>query len=532
MLIKLNMKKVVLTVFYFLAALLYAQSGDAYQVLYDKTTRETTREDFSESLKVADSLYRKSGTLLLKAKSLMLSAQLYQRSGDIGKGIEYALKAEEVIAPTNIFEWKARVYIFLASQYRILKLYNHSKKYMNKAFNNIRKLKDEKVKGYINGILWQEIAYSNIEQKNYRKSIESVLKSEAFFNEAMYDDAFIEANNEQILGMNYYLLGDLDSALLHYRKAKYILESMPDYCLKGLVYDGFAKIYLDKNNLIKTKKYMDLAYEIAEKSNSLQLRNEVYHTFSMYYTAVHDLEGLAGIQEKKDSINEIMDNRSTLFINDFYQKMDKKNNMLQQKNHIKNWIIIGICLALAGNIIYFTHYQENFKITFNRFKYLLIKSVPEKIRLKEAYTVSSKVEGIIKIQNNEEDNNDAGIIMTNATEQKLLLRLNEFENSTLFTKKNISLSYLATYCGANTRYISYIINTYKKKDFNNYINELRIKYIVLKLEKIPQYRKYKVATLAEEAGFSSPNKFATVFKKEVSVSPSLYIKHLDDIESG
>ncbi|WP_161622523.1 AraC family transcriptional regulator [Elizabethkingia anophelis] len=38
--------------------------------------------------------------------------------------------------------------------------------------------------------------------------------------------------------------------------------------------------------------------------------------------------------------------------------------------------------------------------------------------------------------------------------------------------------------------------------------------------------------MAEEAGFSSPNKFATVFKKEVSVSPSLYIKHLDDIESG
>lgn len=91
-------------------------------------------------------------------------------------------------------------------------------------------------------------------------------------------------------------------------------------------------------------------------------------------------------------------------------------------------------------------------------------------------------------------------MMTQATEQKLLLRLREFENSTLFTK-NISLSYLATYCGANTRYISYIINTYKKKDFNNYINELRIKYIVFKLEKMPQYRKYKVATLAEEAGF-------------------------------
>lgn len=170
-------------------------------------------------------------------------------------------------------------------------------------------------------------------------------------------------------------------------------------------------------------------------------------------------------------------------------------------------------------------------MTFNRINRILKKRVSEKKSPKDIYNNYSAVK-IADLEDDEVQDNEAGVMMTQATEQKLLLRLREFENSTLFTKKNISLSYLATYCGANTRYISYIINTYKKKDFNNYINELRIKYIVFKLEKMPQYRKYKVATLAEEAGFSSPNKFATVFKKEVSVSPSLYIKHLDDVAAG
>ncbi|MGC5744441.1 helix-turn-helix domain-containing protein [Chryseobacterium sp. NFX27] len=116
--------------------------------------------------------------------------------------------------------------------------------------------------------------------------------------------------------------------------------------------------------------------------------------------------------------------------------------------------------------------------------------------------------------------------MSPETEKKLLAKLNKFEKSTLFTKKNISLPYLSAHLQTNTKYLSYIINTHKKKDFNNYINELRIRYIIEKLKYEPQYRKYKVATLADETGFSSPNKFTTVFKKVTSLSPSLFISYL------
>lgn len=64
-------------------------------------------------------------------------------------------------------------------------------------------------------------------------------------------------------------------------------------------------------------------------------------------------------------------------------------------------------------------------------------------------------------------------------------------------------------------------------DFNNYINELRIQFIIDKLLKEPIHRKYKFSTLAEEAGFSSQNKFSTVFKKSTSITPSEFIKQLE-----
>ena len=120
------------------------------------------------------------------------------------------------------------------------------------------------------------------------------------------------------------------------------------------------------------------------------------------------------------------------------------------------------------------------------------------------------------------------IVMTSEIEARLLSKLQEFESTVQFTRKTISLSYLATFCETNSRYLSHIINTHKGKSFRNYINELRIDYIIKKLETNPQYRKFKIATLAEECGFSSQNKFAQVFKKEKNISPSAFIKNLTD----
>ena len=87
----------------------------------------------------------------------------------------------------------------------------------------------------------------------------------------------------------------------------------------------------------------------------------------------------------------------------------------------------------------------------------------------------------------------------------------------------MSLGMLAAQLNTNTKYLSEIINRQKNKNFNSYINELRINYITDKLRSNPNYLHYKVRYLAEECGFSSHSTFTTVFKSVVGVSPTIFL---------
>ncbi len=114
------------------------------------------------------------------------------------------------------------------------------------------------------------------------------------------------------------------------------------------------------------------------------------------------------------------------------------------------------------------------------------------------------------------------------TEEQLLIKLKEFENSLDFTSKEISLSRLALQFETNTKYLSELINAHKQKNFNTYINELRINYITDKLKNDPQYLQYKISYLAEDSGFSSHSVFATVFKSVTGISPTTFITILQN----
>ena len=108
----------------------------------------------------------------------------------------------------------------------------------------------------------------------------------------------------------------------------------------------------------------------------------------------------------------------------------------------------------------------------------------------------------------------------------MVQKLSQFENSKQFTKQDMSLAMLASYFDTNTKYLSEVINTHKDKNFNSYINELRINYIIDKLKNNRTYLQYKISYLAEESGFSSHSSFATVFKAVTGIPPTVFIEML------
>lgn len=116
--------------------------------------------------------------------------------------------------------------------------------------------------------------------------------------------------------------------------------------------------------------------------------------------------------------------------------------------------------------------------------------------------------------------------MSEATENTILESIKEFEKSHFYLNKDLSLNSVAADLNINHRYLSYVINKHKSKDFAGYINELRINYIVDRLKNDSNYLKYKISYLADQSGFSSHSRFTITFKKITGVSPLDFITYL------
>ncbi len=112
------------------------------------------------------------------------------------------------------------------------------------------------------------------------------------------------------------------------------------------------------------------------------------------------------------------------------------------------------------------------------------------------------------------------------TYNAIIKKINKFEKSEKFLRKDINLTWLSNHLNTNTKYLSEVIKNHTGKNFNGYINGLRIRYIINKLTEMPVYRGYKISYLAEECGFASPQVFAIAFKKEMGMTPSHFIDQL------
>lgn len=515
-----------------LVLLLYiAVSGQdtiKYNKIYAKTYLETSQKNFNQAVKTADSLYNISFSPYFQVKSLMLLASLYQQSGDLKKSIGYAHRTETLLEESEDNLWKAKVSGFLATQYRLLKLYGQSRKYSLKTFTICDKIENKKVADMTRGMAMQELAYYEQERGRFHKSNQYIHKAQKYFNESGQKIDFFSANNEQLLGLNHYYLHNQHEALIHYQKALGFSKELPESHITGLIYNGIAQVCIEKKDLKNAKKYLDLAEKISESSGFLQLKNAVYNTAQEYYVKTNDFKNLTKVAIKKDSVSKKITEKNDAFINESYTQLYEQNNKISEGSFRKDVIIIVgavlLVLIIAGFMVYTKIRHKKNLQKFNE----ILERINKERRINDE---SVKEIGLFpkdQKENERKTEQEYSVTMTTATERKILMKLYEFEQSDIFTNNNISLPYLASLFETNTKYLSFVINTHKKKDFNNYINELRVFYVIKKLKINPKYRKYKIAVLAEEAGFSSQNKFATIFKKVTSMSPSQFIRHLEE----
>ncbi|WP_114792712.1 AraC family transcriptional regulator [Niabella yanshanensis] len=519
-----------------------AQDPDAYNKLYTKVYLEISPKDMQLALQMADSLFAVSTTPLFKTKSLMLSASLYQQQQSLTKAAELAEEAYKIIGKTSDYNWMVRISGFLATQYRMLQLYGKSKIYCDRALAMVPRINNPEMVKSTMGLIYQELAYNAIAVKDYHASLQYIRESQKNFDHISQNKEYLTADNEQLLGLNYFHLADYKRALHHYQKSLNLMSNMPDNITKGLCYNGIAAVYIQKENLSRAKPYLDSAGKVAGDSRHLPLKNEIYKTSQQYYLKVKDLSGYEKVRQQQDSVRDEISSSRAKFLDSALIKMENKNLESQRIIKARNIpIALGAIFIIAGTS-YFYFYRRRQKRRFSQFMADFERegktggagsSVPDFIPplLQPELTTVAADDATNDLQNEvakplarKQANQQ---VMPEETQQRILAGLNLFEEQHLFTAASISLSFLSTHLNTNSKYLSYILRQYKQKDFTRYINDLRINYIIKSLKEDPEWRKYKISILAEKAGFSSHSKFTNIFKTYTGLSPSTFIQYLE-----
>lgn len=98
--------------------------------------------------------------------------------------------------------------------------------------------------------------------------------------------------------------------------------------------------------------------------------------------------------------------------------------------------------------------------------------------------------------------------------------------SELFKDKDISLQSLSKYLNFSTHKLSSLLNNQFQQKFIDFVNTHRINHIKAQIAIPSNLQYYTIATLANNAGFSSRSAFYKVFKKMVGMSPVEYVRSL------
>lgn len=493
-----------------------SQTTTAFDSIYYKTAIETTGKDPERALTIADSLYKTSKTNVLKIRSLMLSATIQKHQNELNTSNRYALQAYDYAVKEKNYDWQARILGFLSSQYRDMGLPEEGREYINKALKVNEKVSSPEAQKMYLALIEQELAFYASINKEYKGVIEHIEKSLALLDQmkASPNHGYHKVTAEDLRGRAYLALGDFEKAKTSFLKALYDMETLNynEGALLGYIYMGLGQAYEGTRQDSLAFHYYHLAEEFEISSKHLNLGMALYERMSDLYKEKGDLESYAKYAEKH---KERMRQDKKLKQGAVADAFNVKEIARQKSEHLAQiffFMGLGFVILAIGFVLW---YRSKKRKEYRQFEKLIeeVKKNKEK-EYKEPVALIDERKRFLSVE----------------AELKIIAKLKEFEIGVSFLEPTTSLSSLATFCETNTKYLSYVLNQVLEKDFNTYINDLRIDYGIKKLQEDEIFREYKISYLASYLGFSSHSKFTVVFKEKTGLTPSLFLSYLEKEE--
>lgn len=474
--------------------------------------------------------------------ALQSKAFCYYVEKDYQNSLEFELKALQLINPQQ------KPYIYHSGMYNIGQVYFYLHDFEKAHFYYKqareyfeRSQKYNHIQGYFNA-LYRE-AFSLYYLEKYTESKELLLTGQNKMYLLREKDVRLKsAYFSYVTALNKYQKKQYaESIELLNNALPYIFEN-DDFANKAIIYYYLGMNYWQQNNkqtAVTFFKKTDDAFMKHQYSNP-EIADAYSKLISFYKEQKLPEEELLYINKllnvSQHLQNEYRFLKEALHVNmEIGQLKTEKAHLENQINFHKKTLIIVVILSItfAGIFLIFLATQIYLKKRYRR-KNLFLNEQHRKEKVLEYHYASelTQTPPIINYTYLPQYSDTSGkkkkiISKTNNTVTTMLLEhLEVFEKEQLFLEKNISLDFLAKKWKTNRNYLSNCINTYKEKRFNDYINTLRINFLLKNLEHNPKWRCLKTDVVADMLGFTNVRSFSDAFTKVTGRTLSCYLQEM------
>ncbi|RDK83466.1 AraC family transcriptional regulator [Marinirhabdus gelatinilytica] len=469
-------------------------------------------EDPDQTIKVANYILENASSSSAIVQSHYLISQGELVEGNAVESVRTLFKARDNFSRDTSPFAAALVYSELSERYALSGMNTVADRFNMEAQHKSDAISSAKEKAVIETVIALSRSHIFSDTQNNRKSLQRLQYVETNFTEV--PEIYSARIYNRIAALHGHL-SNLDSARVYYEKALRSLEKSgaESSTISAIAYYGLGNVYLEKDALETSKKYYTQALSAPYIDNATKF--STHKALSEIYKKQDSTAMLQKYNNKNVLLHpQIQDSernvRSALIS---YLQQEQEDVLKIDKTKYYSWVLL---LVLLFGLIFLGYYFYNRKLNkeYERFKQLIAEVEKDK-KLEVPYKVEE-----VNVKPTK------AIVIPDETIQGILERLEEFEKSTKFTDSKMNLTVLAKQLKSNSKYISEIIRTHKQKNFNSYINELRINYIIKLMKTDKAYLNYKVSYLAESSGFSSHSAFTVVFKNITGFTPKQFITFL------
>ncbi|KOS07439.1 hypothetical protein AM493_16350 [Flavobacterium akiainvivens] len=473
----------------------------------------TNNNDTGKIVKIAEELIANTDSDEEKFYLLGVIISSYATKNDRKKSIEYLFRAKQIAENLNDVGLTIRVYATIASLYASLKVNDKAMLYLKQAWQQTEKLPAGDEKSSMQAFLYNEQGNFYYNTEDYRQANKNFSLSLGKFKETLDGPAgantpFYYKSLLHNYGKSFLHLSQPDSSMLYLNRALVIKDTLyPN--LKYHIYLSLSEAYAAKAQYRRATDTLEAL--LKDKAFAIpELQLAAYLNLSRNYKALGDTEKYTFYNEKYLALMPHVKQEDVEAISTVYAaEQQELLNKAKTSQSLLMWGIAGVVVAGAV-VAYFTYRKrKREKAIYTGVIQNLERRLASNTAVPQAaHTVTDIPQATVPVP----------------VEQDILHKLAQFEAANRFTSPKITLATLAVQFKTNTNYLSEVINREKGKNFNAYLNELRINYICNLIHTNPEYLNYKISYLAESCGFASHSSFATVFKNVTGISPSAFLK--------